>query len=138
MICSLPSCTAEAVLQWQRLASAAENTGVDQSTVTQEHLDLDADLRRAAHKRIMRELEAARPDVHPDRHAALDAQIAREQAAHDAVVATILPERTAEPNLIAVFACAQHAVEDTATHLHEAHCLTTERCACRTLDPAAV
>jgi hypothetical protein len=134
--CSHPTCSEPAVRQWQRLLTAEENGGVAQSATTQDQLDLEADLKRTAHKRIMRELEDARQDVKPDLHAQLDRQIADEQRKHDAIVAATVPPLPDRPNVAAVFACAGHDIDDDrASHLHEAHCLAAASCACSTVAP---
>jgi hypothetical protein len=129
--CSHPTCNEPATRQWQRLLAAEENDGVTQAILTQADLDLAADLKRATHKRIIRELEDARPDVKPELHAHLDRQIAAEQTRHDAVITPTLPVLPDRPNVAAVFACPEHDVDDEkAALLHEPHCLTAAACAC--------
>lgn len=132
MQCSHPGCQQAAVIQWSRLASADENGGIEQ--VSAKRVALDDELNRARQRAHLRELTAFAddPEFDPKRLPALKAQIAREQAVLDAMTDTVVPAQSGR-NVVAVFACDTHRVDDdTASQVHEAHCLTAGPCGCAT------
>lgn len=126
MECSAPDCSKVAIVQWPRLLSTDENNGVEQTT--REDREWAVEEKRIQSRRILTELEAARPFVSPNRIPHLERQLKQEQARLDSIVELPDPGLSLRPNTAAVFGCEDHAVDDP--HLiHAAHCQAGACCA---------
>lgn len=132
-VCSIPDCTAAAVLQWQRAgteqetASYAAGIGARLAAISDhrrtslllEIADLaDRQERLTSSGKVSRSVLAA-----------AEAQLAARQADLDGLPEPVTP--AVEPVTVTVHGCEQHAVDlESAARLHDAGCMTAGPCGC--------
>ena len=138
-VCTAPACKRQATLQWQRAATDDEAAAAQRAAQHQQARMASRALHQARLYLVEKRDQVERVEARAakgDRDAAeilptLRKSLAAAQVAVDNPPAT--PTVPLDHVLITVFGCDDHAILlDSATELHEPHCLTDNTCTCAT------